>query len=199
MIEVRAVSVDQIALDANNARKHSPRNVSTIAASLEKFGQRRPLVVWKGTVIAGNGTLLAAQSLGWTEVEVTYVPDEWTEEMARAYALADNRTAELSEWDPSLLNAQLIDLNELGFDMFDFGFAGSLRGEFLDDLKPQGGKLASKEDAEEFEPLNYSLPYGFTAAERAVVLSAVKEYRSQEPVSSPTALVRICQLYLDGK
>jgi len=50
-------------------------------------------VVYGDVVIAGNGTLAAAQSLGWTEVEVTRVPSDWSPEQARAYALADNRTA----------------------------------------------------------------------------------------------------------
>jgi hypothetical protein len=60
-------------------RKHGRRNLDAIGASLAQFGQRRPLVVMGDmTVIAGNGTLEAARSPGWSEIVVTVVPGDWT-------------------------------------------------------------------------------------------------------------------------
>lgn len=104
-MKVEIVPVGSLTLDPENARRHSPRNLDAIAGSLSTFGQRRPLVIWGETVIAGNGTLEAARSLGWDKIAVTRCPDDWTYDEARAYAVADNRTAELAEWDgPSLLS-----------------------------------------------------------------------------------------------
>lgn len=122
-LAVSVVPIDSLTPDPENARKHSPRNLEAIAGSLRKFGQRRPLVVWGDVVIAGNGTLEAARSLGWPRVWVTRVPADWSPEQARAYALADNRTAELAEWDESVLAEQLIELDAVGFDLSEFGFA----------------------------------------------------------------------------
>jgi hypothetical protein len=102
-MKVEAVSIDAIELDPENARGHSQRNIDAIAASLKQFGQRRPLVVWDDIVIAGNGTLQAARALGWKKIEIARTPDDWTEDQARAYAIADNRTAELAEWDGTAL------------------------------------------------------------------------------------------------
>jgi hypothetical protein len=109
-------------MDPENARKHSKRNIEAIAGSLATFGQRRPLVVWDGIVIAGNGTLEAAKSIGWTQIEVTRVPADWTHEQARAYALADNRTSELADWDHEILADQLIELDSVGYEISDWGF-----------------------------------------------------------------------------
>ena len=116
------VQIAQLALDPSNARKHSQRNLDAIAASLKKFGQRKPIVVHKGVVLAGNGTLEAAKTLGWTEIEVAEVPSDWDLDTAKAYALADNRTAELAEWDESELAKQLLELQDADWDITELGF-----------------------------------------------------------------------------
>lgn len=116
------ISITDLSLDPKNARKHSARNLEVIAASLEKFGQRKPIVVHRGVVLAGNGTLEAAKSLGWTEIDVAEVPDDWDNDTAKAYALADNRTAELAEWDESELAKQLLELQDADWDITELGF-----------------------------------------------------------------------------
>lgn len=123
-LTVEVVPISSLKLDRNNVRKHDARSVEAIARSLAQFGQRRPLVVRKNTVLAGNGTLKAAQSLGWQDVSITRVPADWSEEQARAFAIADNRTSELSEWDNEALIAALQDFDESlveasGFDPAD--------------------------------------------------------------------------------
>jgi hypothetical protein len=127
-LTLETVPVGALALDPANARKHGSRNLDAIAGSLRQFGQRRPLVCRRAgeqtMVIAGNGTLEAALSLGWTEIVITVVPDDWTPEQAKAYALADNRTAELATWDEGVLQGQLASLDELGFDLKSIGFDG---------------------------------------------------------------------------
>lgn len=122
-LKVQVVAIDSLESDPENARKHSRKNLDAIAGSLRAFGQRRPLVVHGQVVIAGNGTLAAARELGWTHVAVTRTPAEWTYEQARAYALADNRTAELAEWDEKLLADQLVELDAVGWDLAEIGFA----------------------------------------------------------------------------
>lgn len=122
-MKIETVEITSLTLDPENARTHSQKNIDAIAGSLTTFGQRKPLVVWNHIVIAGNGTLEAALSLGWTEIVVTRAPHSWSYDEARAYALADNRTAELAEWDSTTLANQLIELDSFGWDVSDFGFA----------------------------------------------------------------------------
>jgi DNA modification methylase len=122
-MKVESVAVDVLSFDAHNARKHSDKNLSAIQGSLEQFGQRKPIVVTaENVVVAGNGTLQAALNLGWKKIDVVRVPVEWSADQVKAFALADNRTAELAEWDSQVLSAQLLELYEADFDVEKFGF-----------------------------------------------------------------------------
>ncbi|MCH9834828.1 ParB/Srx family N-terminal domain-containing protein [bacterium] len=95
----------QLTTDPDNARARGPRAIEAIARSLEAFGQQKPIVVTPdGVVIAGNGTLEAAKQLGWDTVTCHVTALNPAE--ARAYSIADNRTAELAYWnDAQLLGA----------------------------------------------------------------------------------------------
>ncbi len=139
-LAVRSVPVQDLRLDPGNARRHGRRNLDAIKGSLSSFGQRRPLVVLPDlTVIAGNGTLEAMRELGWTEVAVTVVPEDWSADQARAYALADNRTAELAEWDDAVLGQTLSELVAEGWDLASMGFDGlpALETDSGDDEIPE--------------------------------------------------------------
>jgi DNA modification methylase len=121
-VKVELVKIDELDLDPQNARKHDAKNLKAIADSLEQFGQRKPIVVWGRTVVAGNGTMAAARTLGWKEITVARVPDEWSADQVKAYALADNRSAELATWDEQVLASQLLELQEAEFDIELLGF-----------------------------------------------------------------------------
>ena len=121
-MNVESVSIDSLDLDPRNARKHDAKNLKAIADSLEQFGQRKPIVVWGKTVVAGNGTLAAARSLGWSEIAVARVPGDWSSDQVKAYALADNRSAELAVWDEQVLASQLLELQQAEFDIELLGF-----------------------------------------------------------------------------
>lgn len=122
-MEVSRRLISELTLDPNNARTHSQKNLDAIKASLLKFGQRKPIVInAKGVILAGNGTVEAAKALGWDYIEVAATPADWDEATARAYALADNRTAELAEWDENVLAKQLLELLDEDFDIEAIGF-----------------------------------------------------------------------------
>jgi DNA modification methylase len=98
-------------LDPVNARTHDKRNVEAIKASLDKFGQQKPIVVdADGVVRAGNGTLIAARELGWETIAC--VRTELADAEALAYAIADNRTAELAAWDAEALVAAMASIKD---------------------------------------------------------------------------------------
>jgi DNA modification methylase len=122
-MQLESMKLTDLVSDPNNARQHDDKNLEAIKGSLTQFGQRKPIVIGKGdVVIAGNGTLAAAKALGWASIEVVRVPDDWTADQAKAFALADNRTAELASWDEMVLATQVIELKEAGFEVADFGF-----------------------------------------------------------------------------
>jgi site-specific DNA-methyltransferase (adenine-specific)/site-specific DNA-methyltransferase (cytosine-N4-specific) len=79
-------------------------DMPAVANSLHRFGQIKPIAVnAAGCVIAGNTTYRAAVSLGWTEIAAVEMTADEAEQ--HAYALADNRTAQLGEDDPHALVA----------------------------------------------------------------------------------------------
>jgi len=91
--------------------------------SLRQFGQRKPIVVTADSVVVGgNGTLTAERLLDWTKLDVVRIPSDWTEDKIMAFALADNRTAELATWDSEILAEQLLELQDFGFLIEEIGF-----------------------------------------------------------------------------
>ncbi len=88
-------------LSALNPAKANPRkgDVDAIVKSYERFGQRKPIVVQKGTmeIIAGNHQYEAAKRLGWESMAVVVVDDD--AETRTAYSVADNRIGQLGEWN----------------------------------------------------------------------------------------------------
>lgn len=123
-MKLETVPLGSISPDPANTRKHSRRNLDAIKASLRRFGQQKPIVVdAKDVVLAGNGTLAAATELGWTEIQIVRTALAGVD--ATAFGIADNRTAELAEWDENLgdvlasLKAEDFPLAEIGFDEAD--------------------------------------------------------------------------------
>jgi DNA modification methylase len=105
-LKVRRVRVADLFADPKNARKHGERNLAAVKESLRRFGQRMPIVVDANNVVrAGNARLEAAKQLGWDEIDVVDLPFDGA--AAAAFALADNRTAELAEWNEEALVATL--------------------------------------------------------------------------------------------
>ena len=121
-VQAERVDIDSLRSDPANARRHGRRNIETIESSLRRFGQQKPIVVdADGVVIAGNGTLAAARRLGWRQIDV--VRSDLTGADRAAYAVADNRTAELAEWDEAALAAALAALKQdESFDHLVTGF-----------------------------------------------------------------------------
>jgi DNA modification methylase len=122
-MQIETLDITDLTPDPKNARQHDAKNLKAIEGSLSQFGQRKPIVITEANVIvAGNGTVTAAKNLGWATIDAVRVPADWSEDQVKAFALADNRTAELATWSPEVLAAQLIELESAGFEIAEFGF-----------------------------------------------------------------------------
>lgn len=120
-MKIEQVPVEKLIKDPANARKHNQKNIEAIKGSLLKFGQQKPIVINdKNIVIAGNGTLEAARLLGWKDISVV-ITDLKGSELA-AFGIADNRTAELAEWDDAVLADILKSLKDEDFNLSEIGF-----------------------------------------------------------------------------
>lgn len=94
--------IEYLPLDAltpyeRNARQHGDDDIEALMESIRVFGFRDPIGVWgpRNIIVEGHGRLMAAKRIGLPEVPVIRL-DDMSDEQRRAYALAHNRTAELS-------------------------------------------------------------------------------------------------------
>jgi site-specific DNA-methyltransferase (adenine-specific) len=122
-MKIESLAIEALTPDPTNARQHDEKNLKAIEGSLTMFGQRKPIVITEaGVIVAGNGTVAAAKNLGWEKIDAVRVPADWTADQVKAFALADNRTAELGKWDTKVLNAQLLEFVESELDIEALGF-----------------------------------------------------------------------------
>lgn len=121
-LKIIYLSPNELTPYEHNARKHAEEDLSTIRASIEQFGFLDPIGIWgdKNIIVEGHGRQIVALEMGLNKVPCIRL-DELTDEQRRAYALAHNKTTEMSKWDFSELESELDKLDE-EFDMTEFGF-----------------------------------------------------------------------------
>ena len=113
--------------------------VDAVAGSIKEFGFRQPIVVdAEGVIVCGHTRWKAAQKLGLEKVPV-HVARDLTPEQVRAYRIADNRLAELAEWDKNLLPLELEAIRAAGTDLSLLGFDEESLAQLLD-TGVQGGQ-----------------------------------------------------------
>jgi DNA modification methylase len=118
-IEMRLIST--IRPYANNPRVNAAA-VEAVAVSIREYGFRQPIVVDKdGVIVVGHVRYLAALKLGLETVPV-HVAKDLTPAQIKAYRIADNKTAELSDWNYDLLPIELAQLQEMNYDLGLMGF-----------------------------------------------------------------------------
>lgn len=116
--------IDSLTHDPDNARRRTERNLALIRSSLLEFGQQRAVIATRtGVVVAGNGVLEVARTLGWLNLAVVLF-DSDDPDAARRYALIDNRAGELSVWDMDALASSLralppTNLEGIGWEDFE--------------------------------------------------------------------------------
>jgi DNA modification methylase len=115
-------NLDQIIPYARNARKIPEAAIDKVAASIQEFGWRQPIVVDReGVIICGHVRRLAALKLGLKQVPV-HVAENLSPAQVRAFRLLDNRSHEETSWDEDLLGLELLDLEGMGVDLDLTGF-----------------------------------------------------------------------------
>lgn len=150
--------IDSLTPYNKNARKHKRADIEAIKHSIRLHGFRDPIGVWgeHNIIVEGHGRWIAAKELGFTQVLCIRL-DDMTDEQRRAYALAHNRTAELSEWDFDILSGELADLDAFDVDLGAFEFDALFAADDPE-TEDQGG-----------EEERYSDPTGVSLIDKYVV------------------------------
>lgn len=140
-LKIEYLPVEDLTPYEGNARKHGERDVAAVAASIGEFDFCDPIGIWgkKNLIVEGHGRLRAAKQRGLERVPCIRL-DHLTDAQRRAYALAHNRTAELSEWDELLKSAELADLEALGavdLEALGFDLPDAEPEEIIEDEPPE--------------------------------------------------------------
>lgn len=121
--KVEMIATSALTPNPRNARDHDDKQIAQLAGNIERFGFPIAIIVDQNTmIIAGHGRWEAAKRLALAEVPIIRKEFRSDEERA-AFALADNRLAELSSWNDDILQTELESLFEGGFDIATIGFS----------------------------------------------------------------------------
>ena len=143
--EMQLVPLGKLVPYINNARTHSPEQLTKLRSSLREFGFINPVIIDRDyNIIAGHGRVLAAKEEGIMEVPCVFV-DYLTEAQKKAYILADNRMALDARWDEELLR---IEIESLQGEDFDVSLTGFEEQELADLFAIEGDKAAKDDDFE---------------------------------------------------
>lgn len=150
--------VDALIPYANNARTHSSTQIDKLCASLREFGFVNPVLVdGQDGIIAGHGRVMAAKKAGMISVP-TLLIDNLTDAQKRAYILADNKLALDAGWDESLLRLEMLDLQQLGYDIGLSGFDSAEIDALLADIEDESPGLTDKDAAPDPPENQTSIP-----------------------------------------
>lgn len=117
-LKITYKSIGELIPYINNPRKNDEA-VDAVASSIKNFGFKVPIVIdGDGEIITGHTRLKAAKKLGIESVPCI-IADDLTEAQIKAFRIADNKVAEIAEWDFELLENELFELEEMGFDLDD--------------------------------------------------------------------------------
>jgi DNA modification methylase len=142
-LRIEWLPLDALKPDPRNPKKHSTRHIQQIARSIKACGYNAPIVVDDdNNILAGHGRWLALKLLGWTKVPVIRIK-HLTPAQASAYAIADNRLAEVGVWDDQLLGERLRELSAIDLD-FSLEVTGFTMAEI--DLRIEQASLVSVQD-----------------------------------------------------
>ena len=140
--EMQLIPLGKLVPYVNNARTHSPEQLTKLRSSLREFGFINPVIIDREfNVIAGHGRIAAAKEEGMEEVPCVFV-DYLTEAQKKAYILADNRMALDAGWDEELLRIEIESLQGADFDVSLTGFGE----DELADLFAGDGEKDVKDD-----------------------------------------------------
>lgn len=153
-LKIEYLPVDLLKPYERNARIHNPEDVDAICESIKEFGFDDPIGIWsdRNVIVEGHGRLMAAKKLGMTEVPCIRL-DHLTDEQRRAYALAHNRTAELSEWDNAMKQLEVMSITDI--DMSKLGFVDDLEDEEDDGTNQSPEKSIESMELKAFEHYDY--------------------------------------------
>jgi len=195
-LKIEVVAVSDVRPHSKNVRLHDQDNLDAIKASLEAFGQMKPIVVWRDNqIIAGCGTHEAATQLHWPTIQIVRV-DHLSENAAMEYLIADNKTTDMSTFDFEQLGILMKDLRTAGADLASSGFSEV-------ELEPliEGSLFKENAETQEERPADVKHNVSFNEEEWASLVERFLHVNDMDKsVDEPKAFILLaCKSYKHQK
>lgn len=195
----KTVPVDRLIPYAHNSRTHSAEQVAQVARSIQEFGFTNPVLVdGDNGIIAGHCRVLAASSIGMTDVPVIELA-HLTPAQKRACVIADNRLALDAGWDVEILTDEIRCLDDDGIDLAILGFDEAELTAFLSDVTPADLPELASGDREPFQQMTFTL-HDEQVEQVKAACAAAKAIGgfadSPNENSNGNALARVCETFL---
>lgn len=187
MIAEETRALDSLRPHSLNYNHHSAEQIQRLQASLVAFGQVRPIVIRAdGTILAGHGVYMAARESGYTSLRCSVVPDDWTEERAIAYLVADNETRRGAQPDDLVL-AELIEMTRGEVGLEALGFDDGALDALLAGLGPVDApeEFAAYDEGIETEYCCPKCNYEWSGKPKCDMLSASVRIKRSDPLMNP--------------
>ena len=191
---------ESLIMDPENAMTHPIENLEAIGKSVNAFGFRKGAAcVKEGTrvIYAGNGIVQWCIDNDVPVVPVVWIPESVSDTEAKAFALADNQSSRLGEWDFEQMRETLDEIS-VGFSPDDLGFdPNEIADAFsqLEEIEDIVVSTRKPKEAEKSEQGSGLVKLLFLPSELSVVEKAIRE--ANQP-SRGEALTLICKTYLSG-
>lgn len=120
-MKIVKIKIDELTPYQNNAKIHTEKQIEQIIRSIEQFGMNDPIAIWgdNNIIVEGHGRLEALKRLGYDEAECIRL-DHLTDEERRAYTLAHNKLTMNTDFDFSILEEELRNIDTINMQDFDF-------------------------------------------------------------------------------
>ena len=196
-MKIEKVKIDSVSQDPKNIRLHNDTQYLALRESLQRFGQQIPIVVDStGKILKGNCTWQVCKELGWTHIYIHKTTLEGKE--GELFSIADNRIAELSEWDYEQLAISLQSDTDMSDQLLRLGWTDQLLAPLrIATFKPDTiDKLEKPKKDKYLEP---SIFLDFNGEQMASIADAVARYRDLHPSGEDKddayCVGKICALY----
>jgi DNA modification methylase len=136
-MKIEEIKIADIKPYEKNAKTHPAKQIELLVKNIKKFGFTTPCLIDEANnLIAGHGRLEAVKKLGQETVPCVRM-EGLTETEIKALRLADNKIAELGEWNMDLAIAELKELDDEELDLTGFDKDLIIEPDEKDDEVPE--------------------------------------------------------------
>ena len=136
-MKIEKININDLKPYEKNSRTHPKKQIDLLVKNIEEFGYTNPVLIDKDNeIIAGHGRLEAIKRLKWIEVPCVRM-ESLNKQQVKALRLADNKLAEMSEWDMDLVTEDLKELEGNLLDLTGFDKDLIIEPDEKDDEVPE--------------------------------------------------------------